>query len=204
MSEKPTVNDNNAVNHYGTLEQVSVGVNWSSIRSNILFGLLKDLEPVDLDLSAAVLDARNRLICKVGFDELQSTDGALLHSGDDTEGDDEDDDDDNETITVNFSLLTRKAVRIVFFLNSFEKHDFSHVPYAKVRIMERVNRFSSRLLEEYDIAANDSYANYRAMFIGMFELVENGWVYRKLRVPVEAENLLDTLHKIQLYLRKKS
>ena len=69
--------------------------------------------------------------------KLQSSDGALRHTGDDLKGDVGGDDGlDNEIITVDLSRISPNVSQIFFFLNNVGKEDFAQIPYSKIRMYE--------------------------------------------------------------------
>ena len=116
------------------LQNFCIGVNWGAIETKALFGLMKNKQDVDLDLSCVLIDDNNnvcdhlysplyniQILQQFGLPKgkLDSNDGALHHTGDDLQGDKGGDDGlDNEIITVNLDRVAPNVSKIFFFLNN--------------------------------------------------------------------------------------
>ena len=93
--------------------------------------------------------------------------GALKHTGDDREGDSGGDDGlDNEIITVNLTAVPDRVSQIFFFLNICGKQDFSQIPYAKIRMFEGTPTKVKDVFASYNVAAEPSYKDRRALIMG--------------------------------------
>ncbi|MEG0529214.1 MAG: TerD family protein, partial [Bacilli bacterium] len=113
-----------------TLQNVCVGVNWGAIeKKGWLGGVSK--EAVDLDASCILYDENKNVLDIIYFGKLNSSDGAVKHSGDDLTGDLSGDDGlDNEVITLDFSRLNQNVNHVAFVLNSYKGQDFGTIPFA--------------------------------------------------------------------------
>jgi len=96
----------------------------------------------DLDASAIMIDSDRKLIseeCFVFYNNLQSPDGALTHTGDDPSGKNSDGDDD-EAIMVDLEKVDPKAEEILFVvtIEDFErrKQNFGQVRNSYIRIVD--------------------------------------------------------------------
>ncbi|KMQ62403.1 chemical-damaging agent resistance protein C [Chryseobacterium sp. BLS98] len=96
----------------------------------------------DLDASAIMIDADRKLIteeCFVFYNNLQSPDGALTHTGDDPSGKNSDGDDD-EAIIVDLEKVDPRAEEILFVvtIEDFErrKQNFGQVRNSYIRIVD--------------------------------------------------------------------
>ena len=157
------------------LTNFCVGVNWGAIETikKGLFGSKKIIEDVDLDLSCIMTDNAGNLIDYIyspdynGFlqrnnlplGKLTSVDGSLRHSGDDRKGDQGGDDGlDNEIITVDLNKVNTTVEKIFFFINIYlnqgQSFDFSHIPYAKIRMYEGTSTKVNKVFSNYDIATD--------------------------------------------------
>lgn len=111
-----------------------VGCNWGAVVKSTFFGLSSKVLDVDLDLSCLMFDENGQPVDhiwsplyrfgdkNIGLPngKTDSRDGALHHTGDDTEGDQNGDDGlDNEIITVDLSRVNSNINQIVFFLNIY-------------------------------------------------------------------------------------
>jgi tellurium resistance protein TerZ len=164
------------------LTEFCVGVNWGAIEKPGFLGFGKTLEEVDLDLSAVLLDGqgsmcdyiyspdyRPDLLSQFGLSpgKLVAANGALKHTGDDREGDSGGDDGlDNEIITVNLAAVPDRVSQIFFFLNICGKQDFSQIPYAKIRMFEGTPTKVKEVFASYNVAAEPSYKDRRALIMG--------------------------------------
>jgi tellurium resistance protein TerD len=96
----------------------------------------------DLDASAIMIDSDRKLLseeCFVFYNNLQSPDGALTHTGDDPSGKNSDGDDD-EAIIVDLEKVDPKAEEILFVvtIEDFErrKQNFGQVRNSYIRIVD--------------------------------------------------------------------
>lgn len=96
----------------------------------------------DLDASAIMIDSDRKLVneeCFVFYNNLQSPDGALTHTGDDPNGKNSDGDDD-EAIIVDLEKVDPKAEEILFVvtIEDFErrKQNFGQVRNSYIRIVD--------------------------------------------------------------------
>src|SRR5690606_29048862 len=68
----------------GTLTRVRMGLGWDAVKKRGFFG--KKEQEIDLDASGLLFDATGRLVDQVWFNQLQSKDGSVLHTGDNRTG----------------------------------------------------------------------------------------------------------------------
>src|ERR1700754_41811 len=80
----------------GTLTHVRMGLGWDAFKKKGFFGGMKS-QSIDLDASAVLYDSNRNVVDQVWFQQLQSKDRSVQHSGDNLTGDGEGDD---ESITV--------------------------------------------------------------------------------------------------------
>lgn len=129
-----------------SLTKIRVGLGWD----------IKN-QACDLDVSAFMLDANNRVIGDdwfVFYGQLKSPDNSVIHNGDNLDGAGQGDD---ETIDINLSMVNPSVQKIAFVItinDALKKHlNFSMVANAYVRIIDAVtnkeiNRFN--LTDYYD------------------------------------------------------
>ncbi|MGG5208640.1 TerD family protein [Chryseobacterium sp. MIQD13] len=108
----------------------------------------------DLDASAIMIDSDRKLIneeCFVFYNNLQSPDGALTHTGDDPNGKNSDGDDD-EAIIVDLEKVDPRAEEILFVvtIEDFErrKQNFGQVRNSYIRI---VDNGTSQEIAKYEL-----------------------------------------------------
>lgn len=201
-----------------TLTNFCVGVNWGAIVSEkkTFWGTTKrEVEDVDLDLSCVMTDANGDMVDYIyspdynGFlqknnlplGKLHTADGALKHSGDDRKGDlDGDDGLDNEIITVDLNRVAGNVDKIFFFLNIYlnqgQNFDFSHVPYAKIRMYEGTSTRVNTVFANYDIATNSSFSGKGALILGKLYRRQNAWKFDAIGDPTSDKMFLQTLRLI--------
>ena len=202
------------------LTNFCVGVNWGAIETikKGLFGSKKIIEDVDLDLSCIMTDNAGNLIDYIyspdynGYlqkknlplGKLSSDDGSLRHSGDDRKGDQGGDDGlDNEIITVDLNKVKSSIEKIFFFINIYlnqgQSFDFSHIPYAKIRMYEGTSTKVNKVFSNYDIATDLTFSNKRALVLGKLYKRNGDWRFDAIGDPTEDKVFLET---IQLILNK--
>lgn len=183
------------------LTNICVGVNWGAIVKTGWFGS-KSTESVDLDSSCAEFDAAGNIVDKVWFRHLISNDNAIKHSGDDLTGDTDGDDGlDNEVITLDFTKLDPRVVRIAFVLNSYKGQDFKTIPFASIRIYEGTPTIVKDIFATYDIANDPTFAGSVSMVMGVFYKKNGEWKFNAIGEPTKDRNLEQTLETVkQRYL----
>lgn len=199
------------------LKQFCVGCNWGAITQTQkgLFGLVNKQvnQDVDLDLSCIALDDdgkiidyiyspeyRKEFLSSYGFrpGKLDSSDGALHHSGDDRKGDQEGDDGlDNEIIAVNLDAVDPRIEQIFFFLNNVGKEDFSQIPYASIRMFEGAPDHVKEVFAAYDVAATPEFANKRALIMGRLYKRNGQWKFAAIGDATDDANLCQTMRRIE-------
>lgn len=201
-----------------SLNNFCVGVNWGAIETKGgLFGLSKKVQSIDLDLSCVLIDDQNNIadhlysplykeevLKQFGLSKgkLQTTDGAMKHTGDDLQGDSGGDDGlDNEIITVDLSRLNPKVTQIFFFLNNAGREDFSQIPYSKIRMYEGTPTKVVSEFASYNVSAEGQYANKRSIIMGKLYKREGEWKFSAIGDPTEDTFLGQTIQRIvQKYL----
>jgi tellurium resistance protein TerZ len=199
-------------NNGATLTSFCVGVNWGGIETKAFFGLSKSVQSVDLDLSCIMVDDQNNLcdhlysplyhidvLQKFGLPKgkLQSSDGALRHTGDDLKGDVGGDDGlDNEIITVDLSRISPNVSQIFFFLNNVGKEDFAQIPYSKIRMYEGTPSAVKEVFASYNISAEAQFAGRKAIIMGKLYKKGTEWKFNAIGDPTEDIFLGQTIHRI--------
>ncbi|KPE49346.1 TerD family protein [Chryseobacterium indologenes] len=108
----------------------------------------------DLDASAIMIDSNRKLVseeCFVFYNNLQSPDGALTHTGDDPNGKNSDGDDD-EAIIVDLEKVDPRVEEILFVvtIEDFErrKQNFGQVRNSYIRV---VDNHSNQEIAKYEL-----------------------------------------------------
>jgi tellurium resistance protein TerZ len=199
------------------LNTFCVGVNWGAIETvkKGFFGSKKVVEDVDLDLSCIITDANGSMMDYIyspdynGYlqknnlplGKLISKDAALRHSGDDRKGDFGGDDGlDNEVISVDLTKIDAEAQKIFFFINIYlnpgQSHDFSKVPYAKIRMYEGTSTQVNKVHASYDVATDASFVNKRALIMGKLYKRNDDWKFDAIGDATDDAMFLQTIQTI--------
>jgi len=115
-----------------TLTRVRMGLGWDAMKVRGFFGGYKD-QAIDLDASCLVFDAANNLIDQVWFNQLRSSDGAIVHTGDNTTGAG---DGDDESIVVELGGVQDAATNLVFVVSSYSGESFGKIENAFCRLVD--------------------------------------------------------------------
>lgn len=194
------------------LTNFCIGVNWGAIEKKAFFGLSKNVQNIDLDLSCVLIDSNNSIcdhlysplyrvevLNQFGLPKgkLLTSDGAMKHTGDDLEGDKGGDDGiDNEIITVDLSRISPNVSQIFFFLNNAGNEDFSQIPYAKIRMYEGTPTRVNSVFASYNVAAEQQYAGKRSIIMAKLYKRNDEWKFSAIGDPTEDTFLGQTIHKI--------
>jgi tellurium resistance protein TerZ len=201
-----------------SLTNFCVGVNWGAIvteKKSFWGGTKREVEDVDLDLSCVLTDASGEMVDYIyspdynGFlqknnlplGKLSTREGALKHSGDDRKGDLYGDDGlDNEIVTVDLAKVSSNVDKIFFFLNIYlnqgQNFDFSHVPYAKIRMYEGTSKKVNTVFANYDISTNSSFSGKGALILGKLYRRNNLWRFDAIGDATADKIFLHTLSNI--------
>lgn len=194
------------------LTNFCIGVNWGAIETKGFFGLTKNVQNIDLDLSCVLIDNNNSIcdhlyspLYKVEIlnqfglpkGKLLTSDGAMKHTGDDLEGDKGGDDGiDNEIITVDLSRINPNVSQIFFFLNNAGREDFSQIPYAKIRMYEGTPTRVNSVFASYNVSAEQQYAGKQSIIMAKLYKRNDEWKFSAIGDPTEDTFLGQTIQKI--------
>jgi tellurium resistance protein TerZ len=133
----------------GTLTRVRMGLGWDAVRKRGLFG--SRAQSIDLDASALLFDVSGNLVDQVWFQQLQSRDGSVRHTGDNRTGAGEGDD---ESIQVDLAGVPANVATLVFTVNSFTGQDFSQIENAFCRLIDETTETE---IARYDLSGAGSH-----------------------------------------------
>jgi len=198
------------------ISEFCVGVNWGAINTSGdggCFGGGESQIDIDLDLSCILMKRDGTFDCvyspayRANFlsqydlpaGRLVSKDGALVHSGDDTEGDDGGVDDglDNEVIAVNLARVSSEVQSIYFFLNNVGAEDFSAIPFAAIRMYEGTPTMVNSIHAEFNVNSDPAYSGCRAIVMGKLTRGAAGeWDFETIGAARKDENIAVTARAI--------
>lgn len=180
------------------LEEVCIGLNWGAIKKGVLFGLFKQTVAVDLDGSVTTYDENKQIIETVYYRKLRSKDGAIVHSGDDRDGDIYGDDGlDNEVMEVKLNHVNPKIKYIVFYLNSYNGQDFADIPYSKIRIFEGSSKRVDSVFATFNLSAEEGFRGNVSMVLGKITKTGNNWEFTAIGEATPTKNIDETILYIQ-------
>ena len=131
----------------GALTRVRMGLGWDAVAKKGMFGSRKS-QDIDLDASCLMFDAGRNLLDAVWFNQLQSRDGAVQHTGDNLTGAG---DGDDESIIVDLARLAPQVHSLVFTVNSFTGQNFSQIQNAFCRLIDET---TDTELARYDLSGS--------------------------------------------------
>lgn len=111
-----------------------MGLGWDAVKKRRFFR--STAQDIDLDASCMVYNSKGKLIDAVWWRQLQSKDGAIVHTGDNLTGAG---DGDDESIIVDLQALDPRVATLVFVVNSFTGQDFSQIENATCRLVDGTN-----------------------------------------------------------------
>lgn len=136
----------------GTLSRVAMGLGWDVRKAKGLLGMFGGGGgDIDLDASCLLFDGSRRQIDQVWFRQLTSTDGSIVHSGDNRTGAG---DGDDETINVDLARLPGSVETLMFTVNSFQGDTFDRIANAYCRLVDLTN---GKELARFDLTGSGSH-----------------------------------------------
>lgn len=154
------------------LSKVLVGLGWDTNSSDTG-------AEFDLDASAFLLDKNGKVTNDrnfVFYNNLNSADGAVVHTGDNRTGEGEGDD---ESIEVDFSKLSKEVVEIAIVVTIHDatqrKQNFGMVRNAFIRIVDEV---SKKEIAKYDL--EEDFSTETAVEFGKLYFKDNEWRFNAI------------------------
>jgi tellurium resistance protein TerD len=156
-----------------SLSNIRAGLSWDE---HIING-----EAPDCDVSVFMLGDNGKIPdegCFVFYNNLRSSDGSVVHNGDNRTGAGEGDD---ETIDISLGRVSAHISQIYFTIsinNAATGFNFSNVANASVRIY---NADTNQILCQYTLA--ESFANADTLNIGRCYRNGSEWIFEALGEP---------------------
>ena len=173
----------------GTLTRVRMGLGWDAMKKKGLFG--SRAQTIDLDASALLFDAGGNLVDQVWFQQLQSKDGSVQHTGDNLTGAGEGDD---ESIRVDLSRLPDNVTTLVFTVNSFTGQDFSQIENAFCRLVDESDESE---IARYDLTGS---GRHTAQIMAKVARDGQGWTMTAIGNPATGRTFRDLLPAMAGYV----
>ncbi len=152
------------------LKNIKVGLGWDTNATDTGTDF-------DLDASIFMLDASNKATADsdfIFFNNLKSTDGSVVHQGDNLTGDG---DGDDEVIDIDLSKVDEKyqsiAIAVTIHEATVRKQNFGQVSNAFVRI---VNDADGKELAKYEL--DEDYSSETAILFGSLYRKDGEWRFK--------------------------
>lgn len=168
------------------LTRVRMGLGWDAVKRRGLFGGMKD-QSIDLDASCVILDSAGAVLDQVWFQQLQSMDGVVRHTGDNLTGAG---DGDDESILVNLTDAHPHVQTLVFVVNSFTGQDFSQIENAFCRLVDEA---SGAELARFDLSGSGPHS---AQIMSKVTRAPGGWSMTAIGVPASGRTFQELLPAI--------
>lgn len=115
------------------LNKVVMGLGWDAVKKRGFLGFGSSRPDIDLDASCLMFSEQGTLVDAVWFRKLRSSDGSIVHTGDNRTGDG---DGDDEQIIVELDRVPPAVKSLVFTVNSFTGQNFSQIENATCRLLD--------------------------------------------------------------------
>ena len=173
-----------------TLTRVRMGLGWDAMKVRGFFGGYKD-QAIDLDASCLVFDAAGALIDQVWFKQLTSTDGSIVHTGDNTTGAG---DGDDESIIVDLTSVSAQAATLVFVVSSYSGESFSQIENAFCRLVDSANEGE---LARFDLSGSGAHT---AQIMAKLSRSGAGWDMTAIGTKTNGKTIRDLIPAAQAAL----
>jgi stress response protein SCP2 len=160
------------------LARVFMGLGWDPVDSCVD-------DDIDLDASVIVFDNEGDHIESVSFFNLTSSDGAIVHEGDNLTGEG---DGDDEVIQVDLSRIDRRVTHLVFTVTSYQGHTFDVVTNAFARLIDMATG-----LELCRYTLNEQGSNTAVIMVSLSK-GSAGWVMKAHGTPCNGETVDDVIY----------
>ncbi|MBF0428123.1 MAG: TerD family protein [Magnetococcales bacterium] len=174
------------------LDKVVMGLGWDvAAKKGGLLSFFAGSEDIDLDASCLQFDSSGQLLDVVWFQQLQSRDGSIQHTGDNVTGAGEGDD---EQIVVELSRVPASVTSLVFVVNSFGGHTFDRVQNAYCRLQDAASQ------KEIAIYRLESQGSHTAMVMSKLYRHAGEWRMHAIGAYGQAKTVHDLLPIIATYI----
>lgn len=153
------------------LKNITMGLGWDPVKKSGGGFMSKLLGSggggsIDLDASCILMDSNKQALDMVWFRQLNSKDGSIKHTGDNTTGEG---DGDDESIKVDLGRLPSNVEYLVFTVNSFTGQNFNEVENAYCRIVEEN---TSRELARFNLSEKGGHTG---VIMAVLTRMGSGW-----------------------------
>lgn len=175
----------------GQLTRVVMGLGWDVVKKTGFMSFLGGGGDVDLDASCIMFDINNQTVDAIWFQQLQSRDGSITHTGDNRTGAGAGDD---EQIIVDLSRIPANVKTLMFVVNSFTGQNFSQVSNAYCRV---VNQANGQEVARYSLTGQGSHT---AQVMAKLYRHNNEWKMQAIGEYAQGRTFQDLMPTMSAYL----
>jgi tellurium resistance protein TerZ len=170
------------------------------IPTTVSFGLAWDVTngvSIDLDGSVICLDSDLVQVDVVYFGKLKSTDGSILHTGDQRSGSAAGDD---ETINILLEGVNPRTKYIGIIINSYSGQELDDVARASCRLYDTETRAE---IARYTLTDAKPLDKHTALVVGcLYRGNQGAWLLTIISEPAQGRTVADNLDELQNWLRR--
>ena len=171
-----------------------VGAAWDNALKPGLWNkmIAKEIFEDDVDLSCVVFNAENERLDTAWYANLKCLDGAIRHSGDDTEGQDAGDD---ESLVIDFAQLGADASHLFIVLSCFGKDSFANLQSCAVHLIDATSR---KVLWDVPVAVGNKNTATIALH---FARMGQDWQINPVGLAAEGHNIQAVYMELRQFLQ---
>ena len=173
----------------------------SQLPETITLGLAWDIthgRQIDLDASVICLDHALNMLDIVNFQQLQSRDGAIIHGGDEREGDEAGFD---EKIHISLSRVHNAVMYIGLVINSYSGQELDDVAKASCELFDPKTNIS---IAQYKLTRCKSLDKHTALVMGCIyrDPTTNMWFLRIISEAAHGRVAKELVDELQNFFRR--
>eukprot|EP00541_Cyclophora_tenuis_P014951 CAMPEP_0116564168 /NCGR_PEP_ID=MMETSP0397-20121206/13153_1 /TAXON_ID=216820 /ORGANISM="Cyclophora tenuis, Strain ECT3854" /LENGTH=172 /DNA_ID=CAMNT_0004090721 /DNA_START=140 /DNA_END=658 /DNA_ORIENTATION=+ len=131
------------------------------------------------------------------FQQLESKDKAILHGGDERDGEKEGDD---EEIHLNLAQVSPAVMYIGFVINSYSGEELDDVAKASCHIFDPLTKTD---IVKYALSRTRELHRHTALVLGcLYRIGEGDWNFRVISEPSQGKTAHDNVDELQRFLRR--
>lgn len=175
------------------LKHIMVGLGWDEAQQSNTSGFLglfkSKSQDIDCDASAILCNSNGRYMNLVYYRNLQLSNGAIVHQGDNLTGAG---DGDDEQIMVDLSKISPLVGKIVFVVNIYSASDRKqHFGMTQNAFIRLVDMDKNNEICRYNLS--DNYYGMEGLIVGEIYRYNEEWKFNAIGQPVQNASRDDQL-----------
>merc|ERR1712038_1440235 len=169
-----------------------------TIPERVVFGLAWDVTNgvnIDLDASAICLDRSLNVVDIISFKKLKSDDRAIVHGGDEREGDEVGDD---EKIHLFLENLNPSVAHIGFTVNSYSGEELDDVKRASCHLFDSETKVD---IASYKLSNNHALDKRTGLVMASLYRDDGAWCMRIISEAAHGRWAKDLVDELQAFIR---